>query len=60
MRLGLILRKYRVVSEITLREFGQKMGISAATLLRIEQGKECDSFTLTKVLMYLLHREVKL
>lgn len=53
MKLGTIIRRYRVTSELTLREVGKEIGIGAATLMRLEQGREMDSSTMTKVLAWL-------
>lgn len=54
MRLGLVIRKYRVMEELGVRDLAKKIGISAATLSRIERGKDCDSRTLSKILNWLL------
>lgn len=53
MRLGVVLRKYRIMEERTLRELGKEIGISAAAVLRIEQGRGCDAATFMKVLIWL-------
>ena len=36
MKLGDVLRKYRLLTNLTLRQLGDAIGISAATLMRIE------------------------
>lgn len=53
MKLGIIIKKYRVMSELTLREVGKEIGISAATLMRLEQGREPDGKTIAKILAWL-------
>lgn len=53
MKLGTVIRKYRVTSELTLREVGQEIGIGAATLMRLEQGRDMDSRTMAKILAWL-------
>jgi transcriptional regulator with XRE-family HTH domain len=53
MKLGQVIRRYRVTSELSLREVGREIGIGAATLMRLEQGRDPDGATLTKVLMWL-------
>lgn len=53
MKLGRIIRKYRVTSELTLREVGKEIGISAATLMRVEEGRDPDGSTLAKILAWL-------
>jgi len=57
MKLGKVIRKYRVTSELSLRDIGKEIGIGAATLMRLEQGRDPDGATLTKVLMWLLRAE---
>lgn len=59
MKLGKIIRKYRVTSELTLRDVGKEIGIGAATLMRLEQGREPDGVTLAKVLGWLMSSEQK-
>lgn len=53
MKLGKVIRKYRVTSELSLREVGQEIGIGAATLMRLEQGREPDGKTIAKILAWL-------
>lgn len=57
MKLGKVIRRYRVTSELSLRDVGKDIGIGAATLMRLEQGRDPDGATLTKVLMWLLRAE---
>jgi transcriptional regulator with XRE-family HTH domain len=57
MRLASVLRKWRIMSELPLRSAAKGMGISAATLLRIENGHVCDGATLAKILTWLLNKE---
>lgn len=57
MELGRIIRKYRVTSELTLREVGKEVGISAATLMRVEEGRNPDGNTLAKILAWLFKDE---
>ena len=53
MNLGKVIRKYRVTSELSLRDVGKEIGIGAATLMRLEQGRDPDGQTLAKVLAWL-------
>ena len=53
MRLGVVLRKYRAMQEITVRDLAQEIGIGFATLSRIENGLDCDSATLMKIFNWL-------
>lgn len=57
MKLGKIIRKYRVTSELTLREVGKEIGISAATLMRVEEGRDPDGSTVAKILAWLFQDE---
>jgi transcriptional regulator with XRE-family HTH domain len=59
MKLGKVIRKYRVTSELTLRDVGKEIGIGAATLMRIEQGRDPDGSTLAKILAWLFDAEIK-
>lgn len=54
MKLGDVLRKWRLMNELDLRSVGAEIGISAATLLRIEQGRAPDSITFMLVLNWLM------
>lgn len=58
MKLGAVVRKYRVTSELTLRQVGKEIGIGPATLMRIEQGRDIDGATLAKVLGWLMSNEM--
>lgn len=53
MKLGQVIRKYRVTSELSLRHVGKEIGIGAATLMRFEQGRDADAQTLAKILAWL-------
>jgi transcriptional regulator with XRE-family HTH domain len=59
MKLGKVIHKYRINNELTLRELAQEIGIGAATLMRLEQGRDPDGATLAKVLNWLLSSESK-
>ena len=57
MMLGAVVKCYRVTNEMTLRQIGAEIGISAATLMRLEQGRDPDGATLAKVLTWLFQSE---
>lgn len=57
MRLGPILRAYRLHTELTVRELAKRMGLSAATLSRIEGGDTMDGTTLASILKYMMEKE---
>lgn len=59
MRLGYLLRKYRLVSDFDLRTVALEIGISTSTLSRIETGGQMDGDTLAKVLVWLMGEPVK-
>ncbi len=52
-RLGEMLRLYRTVRQLSLREIAPDIGISAATLMRIEAGQAYDAATLLKLWTWL-------
>lgn len=59
MKLGTVIRRYRVTNELSLREVGKEIGIGAATLMRLEQGRDPDGRTVAKVLAWLLADDTK-
>lgn len=54
--MGRVLRAYRMHNELSLRICAEKIGISAATLMRIEQGyiHDTDANTLLTILTWLM------
>jgi transcriptional regulator with XRE-family HTH domain len=54
MMLGHVLARYRWAQQITVRDAAKVMGISAATLSRIEHGEMMDGMTMAKILIWLL------
>lgn len=56
-RLGEMLRLYRTVRGLTLREVAPAIGIGHATLMRIEVGESFDAATFLKLWTYLLAEE---
>lgn len=57
MRLGTVIRKWRINSELPLRDASALIGISAATLMRIESGRVVDGRTMTKLMIWLFSEE---
>jgi transcriptional regulator with XRE-family HTH domain len=53
-RLGEMLRLYRTVRGRTLRDVAPAIGISPATLMRIEVGQSFDADTLLKLWTWML------
>ncbi len=54
MKLGEVIRRWRVVSERNVRDVAAEIGISAATLSRIERGQKMDGGSLALVLNWLM------
>ena len=54
MQLGDVLRKWRLMRDLTVREAAKVMGLSVATLSRIERGENMDGAVLAKILTWLL------
>lgn len=53
MKLGIVVRKYRLMMEFDLRTLSKEIGIGHATLLRIERGFGVDYKTFKKILDWL-------
>ena len=53
-RLGEMFRLYRTVGGFTLRDVAPQIGISHATLMRIETGQAFDAETLLKLWTWML------
>ncbi len=54
MILGSVLRSYRLHKELSLRKLGAEIGLSAATLHRLESGLEISAKNLSVILRWLL------
>jgi transcriptional regulator with XRE-family HTH domain len=59
MRLGTVLRKWRTMEELSVREVAKQIGTSSATLYRVETGQPCDSGTMAAILLWLIGKEGK-
>ena len=57
MRLGEVIRKWQITSELTIRDAAAMIGISATTLHRFESGDDVDGRTLIAVLKWLMANE---
>ena len=53
MQLGDVLRKWRKMSDLTLREAAARIGLQFNTLARIETGEQMDGATLAFILRWL-------
>lgn len=56
MRLGHVLRKYRLMMEISVRTMADNVGLNASTYSRLERGEAMDGDTLASVMRWLLER----
>ena len=56
MRLGKVLKSYRYFNGLSVRALAKNIGISYSSLNRIENGSECDSYILAKILVWLLKK----
>lgn len=59
MRIGMLLKKWRLVNELSIRQVAEEVGIGAATLYKIETGKPIDATTQLKLFNWLFAEEVK-
>lgn len=57
MRLGEVIRLWRKMSDLGVREVAADIGVSHGTLSRIERGEAMDGNTLAKVLVWLVGRQ---
>jgi hypothetical protein len=53
MKLGIVMKKYRLMMELDLRTLSNEIGIGASTLMRLEMGHDPDYRTFKKVLDWL-------
>lgn len=53
MRIGEVIRRWRKMSDIGIRDAAAEIGISHGTLSRIERGEEMTGTTMVKVLTWL-------
>lgn len=54
MRLGIILRKWRLMFDLEIKDVAREIGISPSTLTRLEGGGMPDGETLAKVLCFMM------
>ena len=56
--IGGMIRAYRAVHDLTLREFAKLVGVTAPTIMRIEEGRQTDAGTWLKLQMWMLSKGV--
>lgn len=54
MKLGEVLRKWRLMSELDVRQAAGMIGLDHATLWRVEQGKPPSAETLRSILVWMM------
>jgi len=54
MQLGIIIERWRWATRTSIRDAAKLMGISAATLSRIENGRQMDGAALAKIMRWML------
>jgi transcriptional regulator with XRE-family HTH domain len=54
MNLGKVLADYRWANRLGVRELAKEMGITSATLNRIEQNENCNAASLIAIIDWLL------
>lgn len=53
MQVGKVIRAYRQKEDIGVREMAKILGVSAATVSRVERGFAPDGHTMAKLLVWL-------
>jgi transcriptional regulator with XRE-family HTH domain len=53
VKLGRVLKRYRLMEEMDLRSLAKQIGCSAATLMRVEMGHTPSGETLAKIIHWL-------
>jgi DNA-binding Xre family transcriptional regulator len=59
MRLSKALKLMRATENIGVREQAKKIGISPASLSRIENGKDCDAPSTVKLIVWLISSDAQ-
>lgn len=57
MKIGKLIKQHRAFADIGIRDFAAVLGVSAATLSRIERGENMDGKTLAQIIKWLLSPE---
>jgi len=59
MRLGTVLKKYRIFGDIPAKQLADDMGLSIASYYRIEEGRMTNGDVLMRCLIWLTAQERK-
>lgn len=54
MRLARLLKSWRAVADLSIRDAAKEIGVSTPTLSRIERGEEMNGQTLAKILTWMM------
>lgn len=57
MMVGTMIRCWRRIEDVGIREAAQQIGVSHGTLSRIERGEQMDAATMMKLLRWLFERK---
>ena len=50
------MKRYRKLGDLNIRDMAGELGISSATLSRIETGKPMDGISLAKILKWMMEK----
>lgn len=56
MMIGTMIRCWRRIEDVGIREAARQIGVSHGTLSRIERGDQMDAYTMIKLLRWLFER----
>jgi len=59
MRIGEVMRSWRRIKDIGVREAAQQIGVSHGTVSRIERGEQIDAVTMMKLMKWLFDGKPK-
>lgn len=59
MMVGTMIRCWRRIEDVGIREAAQQIGVSHGTLSRIERGERMDAVTMMKLLRWLFEGDTK-
>lgn len=57
MKIGEVIRCYRRIKDVGIRETSAEIGVSHGTLSRIERGDQMDAYTMMKLMRWLFEAE---
>lgn len=59
MKIGEVIRCYRRIKDVGIRETCAEIGVSHGTLSRVERGEQIDATTMMKLIRWLFENEIK-